>query len=72
LKQNDYHSVPDLLGKNKTLAEYFANQWRHLVGNCDLLYTRTIEGRKLILKSRVKSLSSQSNAKTEQVNKWVK
>ena len=71
LKQNDFHSVPELLGKNKTLAEYFANQWRRLVGNCELVFTRTLEGRKLILKSRMKSLASQFDDKTEQVNKWV-
>ena len=71
LKQNDFHSVPDLLGKNKKLAEYLASQWQRLVGNCELVFTRTVEGRKLILKSRIKSLASQFDDKTEQVNKWV-
>ncbi|MDR2010629.1 MAG: DEAD/DEAH box helicase family protein [Bacteroidales bacterium] len=71
LEQRDFHSVPELLGKNKTLAEYLANQWRRLVGNCELVFTRTVEGRKLILKSRMKSLASQFEEKTEQVNKWV-
>ncbi len=71
LKQYDFHSVPDLLGKNKTLAEYLATQWQQLVGSCELVFTRTIEGRKLILKSRMKSLASQFEDKTEQVNKWV-
>ena len=71
VKQNDFHSVPELLGKNKTLAEYLANQWQRLVGNCELVFTRTVEGRKLILKSRIKSLASQFDDKTEQINKWV-
>ena len=71
LKQRDFHSVPELLGKNKILAEYLANQWRRLVGNCELVFVRTVEGRKLILKSRMKSLASQFEDKTEQVNKWV-
>ena len=71
LKQSDFHSVPELLGKNKKLAEYLANQWQRLVGNCELVFTRTVEGRKLILKSRMKSLASQFEDKTEQVNKWV-
>jgi superfamily II DNA or RNA helicase len=70
-KQNDFHSVPDLLGKNKKLAEYLADQWQQLVGDCELVFTRTIEGRKLILKSRIKSLASQFEDNTEQVNKWV-
>lgn len=71
LKQTDFHSVPDLLGKNKRLAEYFANQWKRLVGNCELVFTRTVEGRKLILKSRMESLASQFEDNAEHVNKWV-
>jgi superfamily II DNA or RNA helicase len=70
LQQKDYHSVPEILGKNKKLAEFFANQWRRLVGNCELVFTRTINGRKALLTSRVKSLSSQFEEKAEHVNKW--
>jgi hypothetical protein len=70
VKQRDYHSVPEMLGRNKNLAEYFKNQWEKLVGSCDLIFTRTIEGRKLLLKSKIKSLSAQFDDKVEQVNKW--
>lgn len=70
LKQKDYHSVPEILGKNKKLAKFFENQWQRLVGNCELIFTRTIVGRKALLKSRVKSLSSQFEEKAEHVNKW--
>lgn len=70
IKQKDYHSVPDILGRNKNLAEYFKHQWQQLVGACDLIFTRTIEGRKLLLKSRVKSLSAQFDNDIERVNKW--
>ena len=70
VKQRDYHSVPEILGRNKNLAEYFQNQWERLVGSCDLIFTRTIEGRKLLLQSRVKSLSAQFDNKVEHINKW--
>ena len=70
LQQKDYHSVPEILGKNKKLAEFFENQWQRLVGNCELIFTRTINGRKYLLMSRVKSLSSQFEEKAEHVNKW--
>jgi superfamily II DNA or RNA helicase len=70
VKQKDYHSVPEIIGKNKNLAEYFQNQWEKLVGSCDLVYTRTIYGRKLLLKSRVKSLAAQFDDKVEHINKW--
>lgn len=70
VKQKDYHSVPEILGRNKNLAEYFQNQWKKLVGSSDLIYTRTLDGRKIILKSRVKSLAAQFNHKVEHVNIW--
>ncbi|MBB6238458.1 superfamily II DNA or RNA helicase [Pedobacter sp. AK013] len=70
IKQKDYHAVPELIGRNKNLAEHFKNQWEHHVGSCDLIFTRTIEGRKLILQSRMKSLAAQFQNKVEHVNKW--
>lgn len=70
IKQKDYHSVPDVVGRKKDFAEYFKNQWEEHVGACDLIFTRTIEGRKMLLKSRLKSLSSQIEKKVEHVNKW--
>lgn len=70
IRQKDYHSVPELLGRNKNLAEYFKNQWENLVGACDLIFTRTIDGRKLILNSRIQSLAAQFDNKIERLNKW--
>lgn len=68
--QKDYHSVPEIIGRKKQSAEYFKKQWRRLVGACNLVYTRTIEGRKLLLKSRIHSLASAFEDKTERINKW--
>ncbi len=70
LKQKDYHSVPEIIGRNKNLAEHFEKNWKKNVGSCELIFTRNREGRKLLLVSRVKSLSSQLDDKVEHVNKW--
>lgn len=70
ISQKDYHSVPELIGQNKKSAEYFERQWNRFVGNCELVYTKTIEGRKILLKSRINSLSSEFEEKTERINKW--
>ncbi|SFA50913.1 hypothetical protein SAMN04488511_109208 [Pedobacter suwonensis] len=70
IRQKDYHAVPELIGRNKTLAAYFRNQWERYVGTWDLIFTRTIEGRKLILQSRMKSLAAQFQNKVEHINKW--
>lgn len=70
-KQKDYHAVPEVLGRNKNQAEYFTGQWNRLVGACELIFTRTIDGRKMLLKSRVESLSAQWDEEPiERVNKW--
>ncbi|WP_282036357.1 DEAD/DEAH box helicase family protein [Saccharicrinis aurantiacus] len=70
ISQKDYHSVPEFIGRNKKTAEYFEKQWRKLVGACELVYTRTIEGRKILLQSRINSLSSEFEEKTERISKW--
>ncbi len=70
VKQEDYHAVPEVLARKKELAEYFSNQWKQHVSNCDLIFTSSITGRKLILKARVKSLAAQLEEKVQQVNKW--
>jgi len=70
LSQKDYHSVPELIGRKKEYATFFERQWRALVGKCELIYTRTIEGRKILLKSRMGSLASEFEDKTERINKW--
>ncbi len=69
--QKDYHAVPEIIGRKKEFAEHFAKVWAEKVGPCELVYTRTIEGRKLILKSRLHSLSAQFQHESERINKWV-
>ena len=70
VKQVDYHALPEILGKKKSHAEYFYAQWNKLVGSSDLIYTRSLEGRKLLLKSRLQSLAAQFIDTSEHVNKW--
>ena len=68
--QRDYHSVPEVIGGKKPYAQSFETNWKRFVGPCELIYTRSIEGRKILLKSRIKSLASQFQEKTERVNRW--
>ncbi|EHQ26775.1 DEAD/DEAH box helicase family protein [Mucilaginibacter paludis] len=70
IKQRDFHSVPEIIGRNKTLALYFEQEWANHVGPCELIFTRTIEGRQLLLKSRIKSLASQLDNNAERISKW--
>lgn len=72
IDQKDFRSVPEILKRNKKLAEIFKENWEKQVGKCDLVFTRTLDGRKRLLKYRVKALSSQLEYEDpiEHVNKW--
>jgi superfamily II DNA or RNA helicase len=70
IEQSDYHPVPDVIGKKKHFSEYFHQQWLKLVGSSELVYCRSIKGRKILLHSRINSLSSEFVDNTERVNKW--
>lgn len=70
LNQRDYHAVPEIFGRNKMLAEYFEKQWNNYVGHGELVFTRTLLGRQVLVKSRVKSLISQLDDQIEHVSKW--
>jgi len=70
ISQKDYHAVPENIARKKQYSSFFADKWATLVGACRLVYTRTIEGRKILLHSRINSLASEFTDKTERVNKW--
>ncbi|MEQ9229530.1 MAG: hypothetical protein RIF46_02535, partial [Cyclobacteriaceae bacterium] len=70
INQKDYHAVPELLGKHKTLATKFEKNWRQFVGRCNMVFTKNPEGRALLLKARFHSLASEFQEKVERTNRW--
>jgi superfamily II DNA or RNA helicase len=66
----DYHSVPSVLGVKKELAETFAQNWSHYVGEMDLIYTRTRQGRIALIQARNHSLSAAFVPRSERVSRW--
>ena len=48
----NYFNVPSLLAINKDLAEKYYLNWRKYIGKAKLVYTKSPEGRKLLLKAR--------------------
>ena len=47
-----YHRVPDVLASRRERAETLARHWQHYVGGGRLVYTRTAEGRRILLQAR--------------------
>ncbi len=52
---HEYYSVPEIFGKQKERAIIFEKHMRRVLGNYKIIYTRTPEGRKLLLRARTRS-----------------
>lgn len=72
LRQYDYHAVPEMLSKRAALANDFASFWREEVGSCELVFTKNMAGRKLLIRSKVAALANHFSEDTsvQHVNIW--
>ena len=68
--RKDYHVVPQVLGRKKELAEYFMKMWAKYVGPTELVYTRSIKGRQILLKARGAAMSSGFLKRAERIKSW--
>lgn len=68
--REDFHAVPLKLGVKKEYAEIFYRAWRKYVGPAELIYTRSGEGRKELLKARVKAFSSICQKSAKRQDRW--
>lgn len=56
--KNGFFCVPNVFATNKDLAESFLKYVKPYLGKYELVYTRSEEGRRILLKARVKSLAN--------------
>ena len=70
IKQRDYHAVPNHLAKHKNVVMKLAANWKVFVGDCDFIYTRSPQGRALLLKARFNSLASEFQETSERTSRW--
>ncbi|WP_010272558.1 DEAD/DEAH box helicase family protein [Paenibacillus senegalensis] len=70
LRRQDYHAVPQWIGRNRDHATVFAEQWSKRVGKVELVYARNLEGRRILLNARMKSLSAAFVPKAERLSAW--
>jgi hypothetical protein len=68
--REDYFAVPDVLARKKEFAEFFAQRWKKYVGPAQLVFTRTPEGRRLLLRARNHSLAGAFQKRAERVSCW--
>jgi hypothetical protein len=68
--REDYFAVPSILARKKEFAEFFAKRWGRLVEPVQLVYARTPEGRRMLLRARVHSLAGAFQKRSERVSCW--
>lgn len=69
LKHEDkYLTVPDIIGTNKKCVKLFAKNIEPYFGYLDIIYTRTMNGRKELLKSKFNTLTDEK-IKTNRI--WI-
>jgi hypothetical protein len=69
-RKQDYHAVPRILGQQKEMAQQFLESWRRHVGPGDLVFTRTSEGRRLLLQARAMAFSRAFSRRAERLDEW--
>lgn len=68
--KEDCHAVPYVLAAKKEYAELFLNAWHKGVVQGELIYTRSAESRRILLKARVKAFSSGMSNTSERLDRW--
>ena len=70
IKQKDYFAIPSVMATNKRCVEMFQKLWNRYIGNGDIVYTRSPEGRKVLLKARKHAFSASNEKASKRLSKW--
>lgn len=52
-----YYNIPKIFSNNKENAQGFADLWSKAIGKVELIYTKSAEGRKELLKARMQNMN---------------
>lgn len=66
-----YFPIPEIFAKNKKNAEFFCQTWSRTFDNAELVFTRTIDARKILLKLRFQYLMKRDR-RIEHIHKWMR
>lgn len=66
----DYHAVPAILGTNADKARIFHRHWVKRLGASSLVYTRSPEGRAVLLRARSRAFSSTFVPAADRLDRW--
>ncbi len=69
--RTDFHAIPASLGARKEHAEKFAELWNERVGSSHLVFTRSVEGRKVLLQARMRSFAAGFQRSVDRRSAWL-
>ncbi|WP_440121220.1 DEAD/DEAH box helicase family protein [Tenacibaculum sp. Ill] len=70
LKLNNFFPVPEIFGVRKKECQVFQSHWNKHLGKSKLVYTRTLDGRKLLLKARLFHIHNVNSELTKKNVVW--
>ncbi|CAM1368189.1 conserved hypothetical protein [Tenacibaculum litoreum] len=70
LKLNNFFPVPEIFSARKKECQIFQSHWNKHIGKSKLVYTRTMNGRKLLLKARLFHIHNVNNELTKKNVVW--
>jgi len=70
MHRDDYHAVPMKLAAKKENALVFYKSWCKHVSLSELIYTRTADGRKRLLKAKMQAFSSTFKNEVKRQDRW--
>ena len=70
INQTDYFAIPAIFSSKKKDVQVFEKLWMKYIGPCECVYTRNLEGRKILLKARNLAFSSLKRNKSKKLSKW--
>lgn len=70
LKQVDYHAIPDAIADNEAALKQLQAAWQRRIGRCEVVNTRTREGRLFLLRARTLAYSTGFRKRAERKLRW--
>jgi hypothetical protein len=70
IKQTDYFSIPSVISQRRENVDVFKGLWSKYLGKCEIVYTRSVEGRKVLLRARKYAYSASKRPKSKRLSKW--
>ncbi|WP_193369578.1 DEAD/DEAH box helicase family protein [Pelagibius marinus] len=70
VRQVDYHAIPAEISASKEALKMLERSWSARLGRCEIVNTRTREGRLFLLRARVLSYSSVFKSQAKRKQRW--